>query len=128
MRDPDATGRGCCSNRAPRQQPQRLALAARPCSLIEPYSVEIGYWLAQPLWGTGIATAAVRCFCDYCFTELNLLRLYALPFGDNPGSVRVLEKAGFTREGVLKAAIVKDGVVHDYVIYARINPRWNPPA
>jgi len=95
---------------------------------IERYSVEIGYWLGEPFWGRGIATAAVKLFCDYCFTELNLLRLYALPFGDNPGSLRVLEKAGFTREGVLKAAVVKRGVVHDYVIYARINPHWKPPA
>lgn len=99
-----------------------------PSEDIERYSAEIGYWLAEPFWGRGIATAAVKLFCDYCFTELNLLRLYALPFGDNPGSMRVLEKAGFTREGVLKAGVVKDGVVHDYVIYARINPHWKLPA
>ena len=47
-----------------------------------------------------------------------LRRLYALPFASNPASARVLEKAGYTREAVLRQNVIKDGVVLDQWVYA----------
>lgn len=91
---------------------------------IERFSAEIGYWLGEDLWGRGIATEALALVTDHIFTELNFLRLFALPFADNPGSVRVLEKAGYAREAVLRAGSVKYGVPKDQLLYARINPAW----
>jgi RimJ/RimL family protein N-acetyltransferase len=57
---------------------------------------------------------------------MNVLRMFALPFADNVGSVRVLEKAGYTREALLRSSSVKYGVVKDQVLYARINSAWSP--
>ena len=94
---------------------------------IERFSAEIGYWLGEKFWGRGIATEALTLVTDYVFSELNYLRLFALPFADNPGSARVLEKAGYEQEAVLRASSVKHGIVKDQLLYARINPSWKGP-
>ena len=80
---------------------------------------EIGYWLGHRWWGRGIATAAVRLVVDYAFGELGLRRVYAEVFGNNPMSLRVLQKAGFELEYRLPAVIVKDGEVLDLVAMGR---------
>lgn len=95
-----------------------------PGTDVERYSAEIGYWLAEPFWGRGIATEAVRIVSDYAFATCNVLRLFALPFADNARSTRVLEKAGYTREAVLRSSSVKGGVPRDQALYALINPSW----
>ena len=97
-----------------------------PGTDIERYSVEIGYWLGESMWGRGIATEAVTLVADYVFDALGMLRLFAVPFADNTASCRVLEKAGFTREGIMRASSVKFGESRDQALYARINPRWRP--
>lgn len=95
---------------------------------IERYSSEIGYWLGEAYWGRGIVTEAVVLLTGQLFARENLLRLFALPFADNPASVRVLEKAGYEREGLLRSSSVKARVVKDQLLYSRINPAWRPPA
>ena len=50
------------------------------------------------------------------------MRLYALPFADNPASVRVLEKAGYVLEGRLRQSAIKDGKVRDQLLYATYRP------
>ena len=57
--------------------------------------------------------------------EVKLLRLFALPLADNAGSIRVLEKAGYEREALLRASCVKYGERRDQLLYARINADWN---
>jgi RimJ/RimL family protein N-acetyltransferase len=91
---------------------------------VERYSAEIGYWLGRRYWRRGIVTEALCLVTEHVFAELNLLRLFALPFADNAGSVGVLEKAGYVREGRLTSSSVKHGVPRDQFIYARINPHW----
>lgn len=81
-------------------------------------SAEIGYWLGEAHWGRGIMTDAVRRFTAYALDTYDLLRLYALVFEWNVGSCRVLEKAGYTLEGRLRRAVVKDGAVLDQFVYA----------
>jgi ribosomal-protein-alanine N-acetyltransferase len=93
---------------------------------VERYGAEIGYWLGETMWGRGIATEAVVLVTAYAFDTYNLLRLFALPFADNAASVRVLEKAGYVREGLLKSSCVKFGQARDQVLYARVNPAWRP--
>ena len=97
-----------------------------PGTDIERYCVEIGYWLGESMWGRGIATEAVTLVSDYVFDELGMLRLFAVPFADNAASCRVLEKAGYTREGIMRSSSVKFGESRDQALYARINPRWTP--
>ncbi len=81
-------------------------------------SAEIGYWLSEAYWGRGIMTAAVRGVSAYAFATSDLCRLYAGVFAWNPASMRVLEKAGYVKEGVLRRSVVKDGRVIDQVLYA----------
>lgn len=95
-----------------------------PGSDIERFAAEVGYWLGREYWGRGIATEALRLVTAYGFDRLGLLRLFALPFSDNAASIRVLEKAGFEREGTLRSSSVKFGQPRDQAIYARINERW----
>lgn len=95
-----------------------------PGSDIERYSAEVGYWLGEALWGRGVVTEALTLVTAYCFDELKLLRLFALPLADNAASIRVLEKAGYAREGTLRSSCVKYGVPRDQVLYSKINPRW----
>jgi RimJ/RimL family protein N-acetyltransferase len=79
---------------------------------------EIGYWIGEPYWGRGIATAALIEASRRAFAEFPFERLQAMVFEWNPASMRVLEKAGFQLEGRLRRSIIKDGQVIDSVIYA----------
>lgn len=83
-------------------------------------SAEIGYWLGEAYWGRGIATEALRAMTDYAFAHLDICRIYAVVFEDNPASARVLEKAGYTCEGRLRQSIVKDGRTMDSLLYAAV--------
>jgi ribosomal-protein-alanine N-acetyltransferase len=87
-------------------------------------SAEIGYWLGEPYWGRGLATEALRAVTEYAFQTFDICRLEAGVFEWNPASARVLEKAGYAREGTLKSSAVKYGVPRDQFIYARINESW----
>jgi RimJ/RimL family protein N-acetyltransferase len=95
-----------------------------PGSDVERYSVEVGYWLGEAHWGRGVVTEALTVFTDYAFSRLGLLRVFALPLADNPASIRVLEKAGYSAEGRLRSSCVKYGQVRDQLLYARVNPKW----
>jgi [ribosomal protein S5]-alanine N-acetyltransferase len=94
---------------------------------VERFSAEIGYWLGESFWGRGIATEALELVTAYAFEQLNMLRLFALPFADNAASIRVLEKAGYRSEGLLRASSVKYGVPKDQLLYARVNEQWKAP-
>jgi [ribosomal protein S5]-alanine N-acetyltransferase len=83
-------------------------------------SAEIGYWVSEAYWGRGFATRAVCASTEWAFTEYKLTRVFALVFAYNTASIRVLEKAGFQREGVLRRSAVKNGVILDQAIYAQV--------
>jgi len=85
---------------------------------IERVNAEIGYWLGKPYWGRGIATAALGGMTQYALKEFKLTRVFAVPFTRNPASTRVLEKAGFIREGLMRQSAIKDGIVEDQYLYA----------
>ena len=79
---------------------------------------QFGYWLGQDHWGKGIATAAAVAFVRYVEEHRLFARLEAPVFQWNPASMRVLEKVGFVREGVLRKSATKDGQLIDTVMYA----------
>jgi RimJ/RimL family protein N-acetyltransferase len=60
--------------------------------------VELGYWIARPFWGQGIATEAAKAMVNAA-RALGHKRLVASHFVDNPASGRVLRKAGFIPTG-----------------------------
>ena len=81
-------------------------------------TAELGYYLDERYWGKGVMTEAVRQLCEKIFDETDILRIYAEPFADNIGSRRVLEKAGFQLEGILRNNAVKNGRVLDMALYS----------
>jgi RimJ/RimL family protein N-acetyltransferase len=85
---------------------------------VEDCGAEIGYWLGEAFWGRGIMTAAVRETTRVSLAEPDLYRLFATVFPWNPASMRVLEKCGYRREGILERSAVKDGVLIDRALYA----------
>jgi [ribosomal protein S5]-alanine N-acetyltransferase len=89
---------------------------------VERVSAELGYWLAEPYWGRGIATEAVRAVTAFAIAEHGLSRVFALPFAGNAASCRVLEKAGFTLEARLRKSAKKAGRVTDQFLYAFVTP------
>ena len=89
---------------------------------VERVSAEIGYWLAEPFWGRGIATDALGAVTEYAVATHELTRVYALPFAWNVASCRVLEKAGYQLEARLRRSAIKNGVITDQMQYAFIVP------
>jgi RimJ/RimL family protein N-acetyltransferase len=90
-----------------------------PGTDIHRVSAEVGYWLGEAVWGRGIAACALRGVTQYAFatfTELN--RIFAYVDEDHAASIRVLEKAGFRREGHLIGAVIKQGQIRDQFLYA----------
>ncbi len=83
-------------------------------------SGHFGYWLGEKYWGRGIMTAAVRAASEYAMSHFGFVRLEAPVFAWNPASMRVLEKAGFEREGILRKSVLKDGQLIDQVLYALV--------
>jgi [ribosomal protein S5]-alanine N-acetyltransferase len=88
---------------------------------LDGHSDEIGYWLAAPFRGQGIMTEVVRSFADRMLEQRPaLVRIEAHVFTQNLASVRLLEKAGFEREGLLRKFYVKNGAYIDVVAMARL--------
>lgn len=83
-------------------------------------SADFGYWIGAPFWGRGIASAAATALADHLLAQRLFARLEARVYAWNPASARVLEKAGFTREALLRDSITKDGCLIDSWLYARI--------
>jgi len=81
-------------------------------------SVEVGYWLGEEFWGRGIATDALHGITAYVIDQYpQTLRLCAQVFEWNAASMRVLEKAGYVQECVLRKAAMKNGKAIDMVQY-----------
>lgn len=93
-------------------------ISLTPGQDIERVSAEIGYWLGRPFWGRGIMVDAVRAATRYAFEELGISRVFGVTFIHNIASCRVLEKAGYVLEGVMKQSAIKDGVILDQHLYA----------
>lgn len=82
---------------------------------------EVAYVVSPEYWGRGLATwavkeAAKKVFADQEFNDL--LRLEALVDVDNVASQRVVEKAGFTKEGVLRKYLLMKEIPKDIVIFS----------
>jgi len=77
------------------------------------HSVEMGYWLGENFWGRGIISEVIPRVIQYAFDELKLTRINAACFEHNPVSKHILQKSGFTLEGVRTKGAMKEGKVID---------------
>ena len=87
---------------------------------------EVGYWLARDARGQGHATRAVRLICAWGFDALGLERVDLMAAAGNPASQLVAERAGFTREAVLRSYMRGTFERHDMVMFGLL--RDEPPA
>ncbi|MDE6761471.1 MAG: GNAT family N-acetyltransferase [Lachnospiraceae bacterium] len=90
------------------------------CENIHFRTAEMGYYIGEPYWGKGLGTSAVEQVCSYIFRHTDIIRIFAEPFAYNTASCRVLEKAGFQLEGVLRNNAVKNGQILDMKMYSKI--------
>jgi RimJ/RimL family protein N-acetyltransferase len=83
-------------------------------------TAEMGYYIAEPFWGKGIGTCAVKAICNYIFNHTDIIRIFADPFAYNTASCRILEKSGFEYEGTLRSNAFKNGQILDMKMYSII--------
>lgn len=86
----------------------------------EPRLAQIGYTIARPWWNRGLATEAVLALVDYAFASFPLHRITASADPRNAASCRVLEKAGFVKEGHFRQSEWFKGAWVDDMLYARL--------
>lgn len=85
-----------------------------------PRRAYVGYWLAPWARGRGAMTRAVGLVADWSMTTFELVRLGLYTLDDNVASQRVAERAGFTREGLLRAYADHRGAARDCVMFSRV--------
>jgi len=78
----------------------------------------LGYWMGQPYAGQGYMTDAVRALLPYAFSVLRLHRVEAACIPTNAASTRLLEKAGFIREGYARDYLCINGRWEDHLLFA----------
>ncbi len=89
---------------------------------------ELGYGIAREQWRKGLMTEAARAVIDYGFTTFGLAKIFARADPRNIASVRVLEKLGMTREGLLRKHLIRRGERVDRVYYGLLREEWETPA
>jgi len=82
-------------------------------------NAEIGYWIGEDYWGQGIVSSAINEVVDFTFSYYDVFRIYAGVFEYNLASMRVLEKAGFQREAILKKSLFKENELFDEHIFVK---------
>ncbi|KAL2463895.1 Acyl-CoA N-acyltransferase (NAT) superfamily protein [Forsythia ovata] len=98
------------------------AITVTPGSGFDRCRGELGYVLSYNYWGKGIVTRAVQMVASTIFKEWPYLeRLQAIVATDNNGSQRVLEKAGFQLEGLLRKYRVIKGKTKDEVMFSLLS-------
>ena len=76
-------------------------------------TAEMGYYIAEPFWGKGLGTDAIKQVSQYIFNNTDIIRIFAEPFAYNTASCRILEKSGFVFEGTLRSNAIKNGQIID---------------
>jgi ribosomal-protein-alanine N-acetyltransferase len=83
-------------------------------------SGHIGYWIGEKYAGQGYMADALELLAQHAFDTMRLHRIEAACIPGNTRSIRVLEKAGFTREGLLRSYLKINGGWQDHYLYALI--------
>jgi ribosomal-protein-alanine N-acetyltransferase len=81
----------------------------------------LGYWMGEPFAGRGYMGLAVRAALSYAFANLRFHRVEAACLPHNVRSIRLLEGAGFRREGLARAYLRINGTWQDHLLFARLD-------
>lgn len=101
-------------------------IGIHPQADIHRKNAELGYWLAEPFWGQGIISNAIKSIVDFAFETYAINRVFARPYGTNIASQKVLEKNNFVLEGKFKQVLIKDNLLLDELVYAIRRENWKP--
>lgn len=93
------------------------SITYRPQEDVERVSAEVGYFIGEDFWGKGILAEALQLLAAKVFAETEILRLFAIPYDFNAASMKVLEKAGWRKVGVLKNGAIKNNKIVDLHYY-----------
>ncbi|MGF9966160.1 GNAT family N-acetyltransferase [Bacillus rhizoplanae] len=85
---------------------------------------EIGYELDETYWGKGYATEALQAILTYGFETLYFKRISAVVYPENESSRKLLQRAGFTEEGLLRKYMIQNEVAHDAIMYSLLQEEW----
>jgi len=86
----------------------------------------LGYWMGLPFVRQGYMTAAVRAIVPFAFAGLRLHRVEAACIPSNQGSIKLLEKTGFVREGYAREYLCINGTWQDHLLFARLKDAATP--
>ena len=103
-----------------------LGLALAPTIDAEAAEAELGYIVAAPARGRGVASEALRQLTAWAFEQRGIERAYLLIDVDNPASGKVAERAGYRLEGVMRSTYLKQGRRGDTQLWSRL-PGDPPP-
>lgn len=82
-------------------------------------TAEVGYFIAEPYWGKGIATKALQLLIAYIQNNFDLVRIYATTFAHNEASNKVLRKNKFYLESVRRKATIKNNILLDDMVWVK---------
>jgi RimJ/RimL family protein N-acetyltransferase len=86
---------------------------------------EIGYWLCAPMRAKGIGAIATKLLTQFGFESIGFERIEAVVNVENIASRRLLEKSGYTLEGIMrKKSRKEDGTQIDMALYAATREDW----
>jgi len=88
---------------------------------------EIGYVLVQNERGKGYGTEAIEILVDYLFLSKDIVRVQAHTEVRNLSSRKALEKAGFTKEGIVRKCFFIRGEWRDFCLYSILREEWKEP-
>ncbi len=91
------------------------AIGTRPTGV--PGRGDVGYWLGRPYWSRGLVTEALTALVELGRTDLDYAKMEATVFATNPGGIRLVEKVGFEREGLIRRGHRKRGQWVDCALY-----------
>ena len=93
----------------------------------EESEAELGYIVVPDQRGRGTGTAILRALTDWAFAEAGMERLRLVIDTLNPASLRVAERAGYVREGVMRSGYFKNGQRIDAALFSRLRTDPAPP-
>jgi len=82
---------------------------------------EISYDLDPDYWGKGVMLRSIKSILKFADNQLGIVRVQATVIIDNERSIKLLERCGFKKEGVMPKYEVVEGIHKDYYMYGRVN-------
>ncbi len=84
-------------------------------------SCALGYWMGEPYARKGYMTDAIRTILPFVFDDLKLHRIEAACIPNNLASKRLLQRCGFTEEGLVRQYLRINGIWHDHLLFSLLD-------